>query len=84
MTTTTKLTIVLRQNEAMPSIELLTSLCEAVSKNLWWYQTLSNPRVNEKTSAIDFDFVHSEMWDNSNLAWGMVSGYLLANGFFGA
>lgn len=80
MTTTTKLSIRLRQNEnGMPSKYELTRLCEAVTKNLWNYQILSNPRVED--GRIDFDFEHSEMWDNSNLAWGMVSGYLLANGF---
>ncbi len=80
MTTITKFSIRIRQTMAgMPSDLLLNNLCEAVTKNLWNYQTLSNPRVED--GRIDFDFEHSDMWDNSNLAWGMVSGYLLANGF---
>ena len=62
-----------------PTPEFLIKLMSDINNYNGYYQTLSNPVIDQ--NYIYFDYAHSEMWDDSGYTQGLISGYLMANGF---
>lgn len=61
-----------------PSMETLQEAADSLNVYLSGYQRVYSPYINGKY--ISYEFEHSGLWDNGEMACHMLAGYLMAKG----